>query len=827
MSKLALLCGITLYFFIDVVGCFRSQALSTIPARWTVFHMIANNGDPILIGDEMTTQTTSAVVEDLAEIMENVHTEAQLFSLHIKQMASQKVHLNNEEKRRLLTDGVTLMLDMEGETLASTIWSLGVLGCVVDDFNHSKSKLIENNTRKTKKRSSAKNKNKSKSDNMNNNAAATQPSLLLQSLNEHVGRASHRADFVNLCRVLVGISKMGYTWSSLPKLTRERVVDLLTNADKERLTDKDISIICYTLGQLKAVPQLHRNSEMSTNSFSINSKEGLASPTSDNVVDLYMESVDLPFDAVHGLLRAVYSNMPNMNNIGFVNSLHGLSNLSLKWRDFEMLLHGFQDRLCAVAETKLHQLHGNEVINYTEVCSLLQSLALMKTSWRELPLSMQLALIDGIRMHLKMMGNREVANVFWSLGKLDYPYGEYVQLNNDLCQALQSKVFTMKYFDMESVFVGLGLMQVKYKEIDMSLREDLLSQVDSLLDSMNIFCLYNVLWGLARMGAHVDILGPRLSKRLWNRTMEVMHAFLIPQYGDVVWSLATLGYSFQPRSNGNNDNNGAANVAKVSQMQEEKDKFRLLAILTRIYPRLHARPTAYVLWGLSKMDVHWDCDMMQSTRSLADGPVISPMAPTVIKYLSRINGFKEHEYAVLLFALGRLGANLSKKTLSESLFTKVYERAVKVAPYFSSRSLSNALDGLSKCHITWTDLSVETQEAYLNALQNNDDDCANIRNPSDSNNSKHPVSNSDVSISNYRKGAQDMNAVEITMTVNALATLGVSWTYLDTLQGTLTATIEKEWPYMSPDNKDRVKTALRTMGASPAIMDVMKVNDNE
>jgi hypothetical protein len=62
---------------------------------------------------------------------------------------------------------------------------------------------------------------------------------------------------------------------------------------------------------------------------------------------------------------------------------------------------------------------------------------------------------------------------------------------------------------------------------------------------MNIFCVYNVLWGLARMDATcpgIVKIAPDLPKHMMEKVVTILHTFLPTQYGDVVWSLGSLGY---------------------------------------------------------------------------------------------------------------------------------------------------------------------------------------------------------------------------------------------------------------------------------------------
>ena len=53
-------------------------------------------------------------------------------------------------------------------------------------------------------------------------------------------------------------------------------------------------------------------------------------------------------------------------------------------------------------------------------------------------------------------------------------------------------------------FVGLGLMEVPFESLPLQARSNLVQKVDDHLESMNIFKLHNVLWGMARGGLTVD-----------------------------------------------------------------------------------------------------------------------------------------------------------------------------------------------------------------------------------------------------------------------------------------------------------------------------------
>jgi hypothetical protein len=150
--------------------------------------------------------------------------------------------------------------------------------------------------------------------------------------------------------------------------------------------------------------------------------------------------------------------------------------------------------------------------------------------------------------------------------------------------------------------------------------------------------------------------------------------------------------------------------------------------LSRVYGKLHVRAAAYSLWGLSKMGFTWK-DLQQPVRSLAGGREVTPLAETVSKFLrQRVASMREHEYAVLLYSLGCLGANLGSggtqggdadagtAHFPDSVIDKIHHRATRVGAFLTSRSLANALFGLGLSGVLWAQLPESTRLAWENAL---------------------------------------------------------------------------------------------------------------
>jgi hypothetical protein len=249
------------------------------------------------------------------------------------------------------------------------------------------------------------------------------------------------------------------------------------------------------------------------------------------------------------------------------------------------------------------------------------------------------------------------------------------------------------------------------------------------------------------MGASVTSMGPSLSFAVLDKAVNVLHTFLPTQYGDVIWSLGSLGYS----------------KSDLSPVMSD----RLLAVLSRVYGKLHVRAAAYTLWGLSKMGFQWD-DMRSRTRSLAGGREADPLSDSVSKYLrQRVASMKEHEYSVLLYSLGGLRVQLQgspEHTLPSYVTDKIHHRATRVSTFLTSRSLANSLYGLGKCGVRWMSLPVETRDAWQDAM---------VRTTSPG--TAFPVNSRGRDAATERRGLAGMRTVELAQTLFGLGQLQVPW----------------------------------------------------
>ncbi len=248
---------------------------------------------------------------------------------------------------------------------------------------------------------------------------------------------------------------------------------------------------------------------------------------------------------------------------------------------------------------------------------------------------------------------------------------------------------------------------------------------------------------------------------------------------------------------------------------------RLLAIISRVYPKLHVRAAAYTLWGLSRMEIVWD-DLLIERKSLANGNNISPLSDGIYKYLkSRVASMKEHEYSVLMYSLGELKLNWNTN-LPVIVKEKMFHRLTRVSNFITSRSLANLLygkhtislppthththththtlthslthpfipyQGFGKCGVVWSEIPAVSQQAIIDSIT---------------------VPRSD---SSSKKGILMMNSLEIAQTIHALGLMSVNWvTDLDSyVQSMLLDAINNSIHSMSIEGKHATTIGLIAM----------------
>ena len=85
-----------------------------------------------------------------------------------------------------------------------------------------------------------------------------------------------------------------------------------------------------------------------------------------------------------------------------------------------------------------------------------------QVQWEQLSPEVRSSILSPALLGLESMNAREVSNLLWSFGKLDVMWLGLPPFPRDaLMAALQRETLSMTNFDLESLFVGLGLMQVR------------------------------------------------------------------------------------------------------------------------------------------------------------------------------------------------------------------------------------------------------------------------------------------------------------------------------------------------------------------------------
>jgi hypothetical protein len=91
------------------------------------------------------------------------------------------------------------------------------------------------------------------------------------------------------------------------------------------------------------------------------------------------------------------------------------------------------------------------------------NLNFLQAQWSLFPSGYRSELLAALEITLPTLNNRELSNILWALGKLnvDYNLDLSVGFRDALMSCLIAAADNLKLFDLESIFVGLGLMQVR------------------------------------------------------------------------------------------------------------------------------------------------------------------------------------------------------------------------------------------------------------------------------------------------------------------------------------------------------------------------------
>jgi len=200
---------------------------------------------------------------------------------------------------------------------------------------------------------------------------------------------------------------------------------------------------------------------------------------------------------------------------GYSNSIHGLARLGIEWT---MLTPANQTAILAkfyqyvtdlrnvLSNQTVNSVGSNNILKFEEFLSILQSLAIMKVDWnKDFPFELRQILLPLLSSSSKQLRNNEISNLIWSFGKFNMNSQSDNKLNQQVIRLIleqlegdhsltylsthsltHSLIYsltrslihlflvvalpTMSNFDIESVFVGLGLLKLQYKTLNRSLQ---------------------------------------------------------------------------------------------------------------------------------------------------------------------------------------------------------------------------------------------------------------------------------------------------------------------------------------------------------------------
>lgn len=423
---------------------------------------VMNSADVVCEWDLPTVTAATSDMEISKEITEllvqaNASVSHLKFSRALKHVASQRLLSLSRYDRFLLVQSVVRYLrPMDRSSLSHCVWALGVLGVKVGDFSPTHVQQSSLNTRSTgfneSRRPPKSNVQKLYLD---------YPNLisLMKKVDEcySVVDGKHSTssddDVVDLLRTTSGLSKLGLRWVDLSPALQRRFLRLTFDLGQP-LSGRELASALYVLGQLDV------------------DKTALSSA--------YVQSL------LGCLLKD--ESLGSLTCQGLTNAMHGLSRMGFQWSDLLADKHGSEGKGADdVSPLQLKLLQRSEVLlplaRTDELCSYLNSLAVMQfhlpsscrdPSAGDLSLSLRSVLLGCLSSKLDSFSRRELVNVVWALGQIDFRYSaataapssyDWEGFIGPLLDRVESAVLvpTMTAFDMESLLVGLDLLQVQLR----------------------------------------------------------------------------------------------------------------------------------------------------------------------------------------------------------------------------------------------------------------------------------------------------------------------------------------------------------------------------
>jgi hypothetical protein len=253
--------------------------------------------------------------------------------------------------------------------------------------------------------------------------------LLMNSIDTKSGSAKQ------LLKCFSGLSKIGIRWSSIDAsmqadflttfiTSQSTVVEdkarAISETSKGALFDaREVATFVYTLGQIGC------------------SKESLDPSQTETLFSLVASVLD------------------SSTAQGIANIFHGISKMDFTWSDIPSRI---QQALFDACTTLMPSLMIG-----IELSSILNSMALMKARFEEFPTTFRESVLLSLLKTAGTYNARQISNAIWCLGKLHAEYrGFGTELIVEFERVLVREANRLQPFDVESLLVGFGLMQVHY-----------------------------------------------------------------------------------------------------------------------------------------------------------------------------------------------------------------------------------------------------------------------------------------------------------------------------------------------------------------------------
>lgn len=279
----------------------------------------------------------------------------------------------------------------------------------------------------------------------------------------------------------------------------------------------------------------------------------------------------------------------------------------------------------------------------------------MKAQWNALPLYLTSTIMEILKFSPRNMNEQEISNTISGLGRLGLHWEKSIpaEVQRTILDAFLRTSGDLHIKGLAMTIHGLGRMNANISTIPVSCRNQLLSSVSKMCDSLNPQETSNIIYGLGKMG--------------------VVYSSKNPVSNDVISSESAVG------------------VPNTHVILSKNARKGLEDALVRELVWMNAQGVSNSLWGLMLMQAEWSKLSVQ-TRSL------------ILQVFSReARRMSEQEIVNSVYALGKLGVS-ALSDMSEASRLQLFVALTLQAPSMSSPGIVMTLLGLGRLQLRWTEL---------------------------------------------------------------------------------------------------------------------------